>query len=50
MTLFKDTDAESVNHVVHALADQWMLIPSEIVNCAAQMHRKVIEAKREVTC
>lgn len=49
MTLFKGAGADNTGHVVHTLADQKMVIPPGMFNRVAQMHRKVIEAKTEVT-
>lgn len=43
------TGTDNVDHVVQVLADQEMVILSEIVSHAAQMPRKVTEAKTEVT-
>lgn len=42
------TSTDNVDHVVQVLADQEMVILSEIVSHAAQMPRKVTEAKTEV--
>lgn len=43
------TGTDNVDHVVQVLADQEMVILSEIVSHAAQMPRKVTEAKTKVT-